>query len=339
MKRHAFLGLFLLALPLAGCGQAELAAHVIKHTPVDQADRGGRYQVGRPYEIRGVTYTPEIDYSYDETGIASWYGPGFQGRPTANGERFDTNLVTAAHKTLPLPSLCRVTNLENGRSIVVRVNDRGPFVAGRIIDMSREGAELLGFRANGIARVRVQIMPEESFQLAMQLDPAAAERQRSQYARAVGRGGASRTQVAESAPPPPRRPDPEPVFYAPPPPPLAADEPVPRAAPAAAITTVDLPVETVSLTSVTPTRLYVQVGAFTVKDNADQLARGLASLGTVVVSPAIVDGRDFWRVRFGPVQDVAEADRLLEEAIARGHAQARIVVDNLQTVSMEADGI
>jgi len=127
---------------------------------------GGYYKIGQPYEVDGVTYTPVEDYGYDETGIASWYGPGFHGLRTANGELYDMNQVTAAHKTLPMPSLVRVTNLDNGRSVVVRVNDRGPFVRNRIIDMSRRGAQLLGYEKIGTAKVRVQIMAAESRALA-----------------------------------------------------------------------------------------------------------------------------------------------------------------------------
>ncbi|WP_287103456.1 septal ring lytic transglycosylase RlpA family protein, partial [Brevundimonas sp.] len=91
----------------------------------------------RPYQVRGRWYTPKEQPDYDEVGLASWYGDAFNGRPTSTGERFDMRQLTAAHKTLPLPGLVEVTNLENGRRIVVRVNDRGPFVDGRIIDLSR----------------------------------------------------------------------------------------------------------------------------------------------------------------------------------------------------------
>lgn len=122
----------------------------------------GQYKVGEPYEIDGVQYTPREDYSYSETGIASWYGPGFEGKRTANGESFDPGELTAAHRTLPMPSLVRVTNLDNGKSVVVRVNDRGPFANNRIIDLSQRAAELLGFAGQGTAKVRVEIMKIES---------------------------------------------------------------------------------------------------------------------------------------------------------------------------------
>jgi rare lipoprotein A (peptidoglycan hydrolase) len=117
---------------------------------------GGRAQVGRPYRIAGRLYTPREDPNYDRTGIASWYGPGFHGRLTANGEVFDQYTLSAAHPTLPLPSYVRVTNLENDRSVMVRVNDRGPFAHDRIIDLSKRAADVLAFRGDGIARVRVE---------------------------------------------------------------------------------------------------------------------------------------------------------------------------------------
>ena len=110
----------------------------------------------RPYQVRGRWYRPEEQPRYDETGTASWYGAQFNGRPTATGERFDMYALTAAHKTLPLPGLVEVTNLANGRRIVVRVNDRGPFVDGRIIDLSRGSAEALGMLSAGVGQVRVR---------------------------------------------------------------------------------------------------------------------------------------------------------------------------------------
>lgn len=117
---------------------------------------GGREMVGEPYQVAGRWYTPRVETGYDRTGYASWYGANFHGRLTANGEVFDQNAVTAAHPTLPLPSYVRVTNLGNNRSLIVRVNDRGPFVADRMIDLSRKSAEMLGYINKGVARVRVQ---------------------------------------------------------------------------------------------------------------------------------------------------------------------------------------
>lgn len=117
---------------------------------------GGRYVVGKPYKIAGKWYHPELDEDYEAVGLASWYGPTFHGRQTANGEVFDQDALTAAHTTMPLPSYARVTNLKNGRSVVVRVNDRGPFHDNREIDLSKRAAELLDFKGRGTAKVRVQ---------------------------------------------------------------------------------------------------------------------------------------------------------------------------------------
>jgi rare lipoprotein A len=118
----------------------------------------GTYKTGAPYQIAGRWYYPEFDPDYDREGIASWYGPRFHGRSTANGEVFDSGDLTAAHPTLPLPSVVRVTNLANRRQLDVRVNDRGPFVGDRIIDLSQAAARQLGFERLGTARVRVEFL-------------------------------------------------------------------------------------------------------------------------------------------------------------------------------------
>lgn len=120
------------------------------------------FKIGAPYQVKGVWYTPEPDYAYDQTGLASWYGEAFQGQYTANGEVYDLNELTAAHKTLPLPCVVEVTNLANGRSLRLRVNDRGPFAGGRILDVSRRAAQLLGFERSGTTEIRVRVMRDES---------------------------------------------------------------------------------------------------------------------------------------------------------------------------------
>lgn len=140
------IALSLLALALAGCGSSR---------DLGPGAEVGHYKLGRPYRIGGRWYRPAYDPGYDRVGTASWYGRDFQGLPTANGERFDRRRITAAHPTLPLPSLVRVTNLENGRSLMLRVNDRGPFVGNRLIDLSQAAARQLGFEERGLARVRV----------------------------------------------------------------------------------------------------------------------------------------------------------------------------------------
>jgi rare lipoprotein A len=117
---------------------------------------GGTYRIGKPYTVGGRVYVPEEDANYREEGLASWYGDDFHGRLTANGEVFDMGSLTAAHPTLPMPCYARVTNLGNGKSLIVRVNDRGPYHGNRLIDVSNKAAELLEFKGNGVARVRVE---------------------------------------------------------------------------------------------------------------------------------------------------------------------------------------
>ena len=132
-----------LVLALAGCGSPQPE---------------GAYKLGQPYQIAGRWYYPDFDPGYDRVGVASWYGASFHGRATANGEVFDRDELTAAHPTLPLPSLVRVTNLANRRQVELRVNDRGPFVGDRVIDVSQGAARALGFERQGLARVRVEFV-------------------------------------------------------------------------------------------------------------------------------------------------------------------------------------
>lgn len=131
----------------------------------------GHYKVGKPYKINKATYVPkEVDH-YHQVGMASWYGDGFHGNKTANGERFNKHSLTAAHPTLPMPSIVRVTNLRNNKSVVVRVNDRGPFgpffgrAKNRIIDLSEKAAEILGIKRMGVEKVSVQLLPKATAEL------------------------------------------------------------------------------------------------------------------------------------------------------------------------------
>ncbi len=171
--RSAFLGPTFLALTLlvAGCSQPlmlrETHRGILQSREVVKGE--AVYKIGNPYKIRGKTYTPRVDYKYKETGIASWYGPKFHNRRTANNEIFDENALTAAHRTLPLPSYVLVTNLQNNRTVRLRVNDRGPFAKGRIIDLSKQAARVLGFEKQGTALVHVQILGKDSKRLAEQM--------------------------------------------------------------------------------------------------------------------------------------------------------------------------
>lgn len=172
MKVFAKIGVASLALVIAGCsssgtfyssgGSSEGApsGRYPRNDELPKGDQGVARKVGKPYKIAGRWYYPKEEPAYDQVGLASWYGKDFHGKKTANGEYFNMNALTAAHKTLPLPTFVKVTNLSNGRSIVLRVNDRGPFVNDRLIDVSRRGAQLLGFQKQGVTRVRIQAVDE-----------------------------------------------------------------------------------------------------------------------------------------------------------------------------------
>lgn len=147
---------------VTGCSETQLAAHVMKSVAPPPAVTGGKYKVGEPYQVNGKTYYPQVDPTYNRTGVASWYGADFHGKQTANGDTYNMNALTAAHTTLPMPSKVRVTNLENGRTLILTVNDRGPFVKNRIIDVSRRAAQLLGFAEQGTAQVRVEAIGHHS---------------------------------------------------------------------------------------------------------------------------------------------------------------------------------
>ncbi|ALG71295.1 lipoprotein [Azospirillum thiophilum] len=287
----------------------------------------GIYKVGKPYQINGVWYYPKEDYGYDETGIASWYGPGFHEKTTANGEIYDQNELTAAHRTLPMPSLVRVTNLDNGRAVVVRINDRGPYANGRVIDMSRRGAQLLGFDGPGTAKVRVQILAEESRAIAAaarqgtpapllaELDgppPKAAPRGRIEVSGPAGPvtmpGGSTGT----------ARP---PTVGAPVPPPatLAGSMSEGRFVPAPVVA--QLPVQGHDA-------IYVQVGAYGSEENVAKARARLSAIGQrASISRTRSAGMTLQRVRVGPLDSVDRADALLNQIIQAGLTEAKIVVD------------
>lgn len=149
---------------ITSCSETSFVLNTAKR--LSDISKNPRYKIGDPYEINGQWYYPEVNYDYDEIGLASWYGPNFHGKKTANGEVFDQNSISAAHKTLPMPSIVKVTNLKNNKELVIRINDRGPFVRGRIIDLSKKAAEILDIVRTGTAKVRVKILESESRKIA-----------------------------------------------------------------------------------------------------------------------------------------------------------------------------
>lgn len=305
------LSLVLLALTLSGCTEIQFASHVLKNGGEQEQQTAsttptqGTFKVGKPYNVLGTTYYPKESYDLVETGIASWYGPGFHGERTASGEKYDSSELTAAHRTLQMPSLVRVTNLENGRSVIVRVNDRGPFARGRVMDVSSKAADLLGMKGRGTARVKLEVLPQESLRIAEMAKRGVrtngTELAMNQYGTL---GPAGQHVYAE---------------------PLASNTPaVPvhetrdgRIMPDPVV--VQMPVH--------PTNIYIQAGAFGVFDNAERMRQKLSSLGAVSVQTALVGGRQLYRVRVGPIRDVPTADALLDRVLAQGQNKAIIVVD------------
>jgi rare lipoprotein A len=305
---------------LAGCAETNLFGHIAKKATDDQsppaaATTGTLYKIGKPYQVAGLWYYPREDFDYDETGIASWYGPDFNGKLTANGETFDQNTVTAAHKTLPMPCIVRVTNLETGRSLVVRVNDRGPYVNGRIIDLSRRSAQMLGIEGKGTARVRVQILSEESRALASGLkreggaEPSIVAAPRASVtAEALplpGGGPAVATKVVSTGPRAP-----------------TVDQRMDAATRAA-----EQEIGQVQQGAARATNIYVQAGSFSRHDNALRASAQLSPLGKAQIIQASVKGQQVWRVRLGPAANVDDADRLLDRVVTQGLHDARVVVD------------
>jgi rare lipoprotein A len=274
---------------------------------------GGIYKIGNPYQINGVWYYPKEDPFYDETGIASWYGEDFHGKSTANGELYDMDALTAAHRTLPMPVIVRVTNLENGRSLRLRVNDRGPYARGRILDVSRRAADLLGFKANGTARVRVQFEGRADVNAPppQDEDEISAAHPRAAPVSSVASSELAPPPGASTAAP---RPAPQEIR-------VASTAPVM----AAASNGTDGVVTMVSVPA--STQIWVQVGAFQSRGNADRLAQRLVYAGSPRVTASIVNGKAIYRVRFGPYATVEQADSMLNAVIDKGQNGAQIVVE------------
>lgn len=300
---------------VSACAETQLVVHSAKELSGSNDASSvpktrGSYKIGRPYQIKGTWYYPAENFKYVETGISSWYGQKFHGRKTANGETYNMNDLTAAHRTLPLPSMVRVINLKNGRSLKLRINDRGPFARGRIIDVSRRAAQLLGFQRAGTARVRVEIISDESRQLKL----AALNGKLPPREKITGQAVAKQTVQSQ---------------------PLRGNQAAPRArrdraiaAPqqsAAVPTTANQAVETVPTPAVN--RLFVQAGAFANFANASRVRTSLSKFGPSWVEKAKVGTRDFYRVRIGPLQTLDNADAVLARLISAGFPKARIVVD------------
>ena len=271
----------------------------------------GVYKVGQPYQIDNVWYYPREQPDYDETGIASWYGPTFYGKPTANGETYDGNKLTAAHKTLPLPVNVRVTNLDNGKSLVVRVNDRGPFARGRIIDLSKRAAELLDVVQTGTARVRITYLTRADLNGGpppAETPPAIAKALPAAPSNKIDTAALNVLPGAAVAPP-------------------AKIASLPTVAPIPAAMFADnQPTGQVTQVPVLPaTRLYIQLGAFSRMDNAKALLGKVG--GDLRISALQRGGQTLYRVRSGPLASVQDADAALARITGAGANDAHIVVD------------
>lgn len=378
MHRYFRLILVLSALTtLSACTTTELASHMLKRMfRENESNLPKEVKVGNPYKVDGRWYTPSYDPDYDENGLASWYGPGFHGKYTANGEVYDQEDITAAHKTLPLPSLVRVTNKENGRSLIVRVNDRGPFVDDRIIDLSHRSAELLGIVGTGTAKVNVEYLDKETKEhwaslgiapgravdsttyaastaspvAASDLAPATSPEPMGLIARnaptfdqdAPGVGAAgiqvadlSATTISSAVASDAARSaedmekemhthgwiDTNAVNYTD----TSGGEPQPLAAPAV-VTASDS--GTLSRPDAAPAQadgVFVQAGAFGVRQNADKAVDQLAGLGGAEIIPVEVAAKTLYRVRVGPVQTHTDAEAIRTEMVSLGFPGARIV--------------
>lgn len=283
--------LFCLAFALPACAELQLGAELAKQSRRTAA--GGIYKVGTPYKIDGDWYYPRENNKYDNVGIASWYGSKFQGRRTANGEIFDMNLLTAAHPTLPMPVLARVTNLANGRALTVRINDRGPFKKNREIDLSRRAAEILGFKENGTAKVRVQY-----------LGKAALYNSRGQLI-----SGQEPESFVIKKPVTPQS-----TRYV-------------KSSPVGAVEARDLNGKAIPQrkSALAKKNFYVQVGVFSQKQYADNLNNKLDGIGNIRTTSVIADGREFYRVRIGPLNSRLDANIMVDDVLERGHQDAIIL--------------
>jgi len=293
--------------PFAGTG----SPYYSKKGPVPWG--GGKYFVGKPYQVAGRWFKPREQPSYDKKGVASWYGEAFNRRKTSNGEYFDMNRLTAAHATLPLPSYVKVTNLQNGKEVVVRVNDRGPFVDTRVIDLSKRAAEVLGYQRQGKTEVRVQYIGPAPLNdngthlAAMNRELQHGTPLRKMIARASGKLGSSDDVMVASA------------------------EPAPEPAPVAAVA-YQKPTQPVAAGN---EDYYVQVGSFTQAEHAEMAREQLASAWPVQMMELSGGSGTIYRVRIGPVSTQDDANTALESAVALGYADAHVIIAQTVQASLQ----
>ncbi len=285
----------------------------------------GTYKIGAPYRIDGVLYTPKEEFTHVETGVASWYGPGFHGKSTANGERYDQADRTAAHRTLQMPSVVRVTNLSNGASTVVRINDRGPYASNRVIDLSRTAAQELDIVRNGTARVRIEQLQAESLAVKdVAISGGGPAEQHEALAQlASGKRAPPQQQVMATAQP-----------AAPPPAQIQAGWPDSPRSPA--ITQEPAPSgkggpTIASLVTASPPAsgggFYVQTGSFSTAENAERQRGAVRSYGSSEISQASAAGREVYRVRLGPYTTSDAAGIVADRLKRSGYGDARVISD------------
>ena len=336
----------------SACTETQLAAHIAKQIPMpgDTPDTTGDFKVGSSYVIKGKRYYPKESYNHSEVGMASWYGPGFHGKLTANGEIYDQYALTAAHRTLQMPSLVEVTNLSNGRSLVLRVNDRGPFAHNRVIDVSKKAAELLGFRQNGVAKVRVRVLPGESRKIAMM---AKAGRSTAGTEVAMNRSGTLDEfhQIRMASTKPVRKPvtestrqviarpvaverEEKPIMISRAQPvqatpvPVTAPRQVMRVSAPSAPTPASKPMIKTAQMQPIIEQDYFYVNADTLRDmdEAETLRLSLSQYGRTSIVPTIEDGQAVYRIKVGPVNNRAQAEALLAQIRAIGRDNSTITV-------------
>lgn len=284
--------------------------------PPPPSSTNGLRGTEKPYQIKGIWYYPKADPDYDEKGIGSWYGEQFHNRRTANGEIFDMDLPSAAHKTLPLPSIVEVTNLDNGRKMQVRVNDRGPFVDGRIIDLSKAAAEQLGYGRAGVAHVRVRYIgpagktPFDQRRMIASAAPPPPEPRYTPPAKPrVYTTGLPPAQPAWDAPPPPKAADPDFVPHAPPTPaPVVPAEPAPVLANAGV-----------------ESAYRVQAGSYASRANAERAAAQLSGAGEASVESVERAQGTLYRVVVKAGPDEAEAFGVRDRVASMGFSDATVL--------------